>query len=96
MGKALGIVALVFGIIGISFYPFIPFIPYIWTFVQIPSYIQLGIAIGASIVAIICGAIGIKKDDSRGLAIAGLVLGSVGVSLLLVIFILPIIIGLYY
>ena len=31
------------------------------------------------IVAIVCGAIGIKKDDSSGMAIAGLVLGSISV-----------------
>ena len=35
------------------------------------------IALSSSIVAIVCGGIGIKKDDSPGMAIAGLVLGSI-------------------
>jgi uncharacterized membrane protein len=37
------------------------------------------------IVAIVCGAIGIKKDDSSGMAIAGLVLGSISVICILVV-----------
>ena len=76
MGKALGIVALIFGIIGmiislvqmvneLSWWPppfsVLAFFPYF-----------------PNIVAIICGSIGIIKDDSPGLAIAGLILGSIG------------------
>ena len=73
MGKTLGIIALIFGIVGvliifISFFP-TPFV--IFWYVQVT----------APIVGIICGGIGIKKDDSPGLAIAGLVLGSIGLIL---------------
>ena len=36
------------------------------------------------IVAIVCGAIGIKKDDSSGMSIAGLVLGIISVICIIV------------
>jgi len=72
MGKALGIVALILGIAGISLS---------WLGI-IPSFIYSGVGylpIPILLIAIICGAIGIKKDDSPGMAIAGLVLGSIGI-----------------
>lgn len=70
MGKTLGIVALVFGIIGIaaSLISFLPITLVILWYVPVTS----------SVVGIICGGIGIKNDDSPGLAITGLALGSVG------------------
>ena len=37
------------------------------------------------VVAIVCGAIGIKKDDSSGMAIAGLVLRSISVICILLV-----------
>lgn len=70
MGKALGIVALIFGIIGI--------IASLISFFPTPFVILWFGPLSTSVVGIICGGIGIKKDDSPGLAITGLVLGSVG------------------
>ena len=70
MGKALGIVALVFGIIGIA--------TSLISFIPTPFIILWYVPLATSVVGIICGSIGIKKDDSPGLAITGLVLGSVG------------------
>lgn len=73
MGKALGIVALIFGIIGmiISLVIMVPM--WGWGFSSLAFFPYF-----PNIVAIICGIIGIKKDDSPGLGIAGLVLGSIG------------------
>ena len=73
MGKALGIVALIFGIIGmiISLVIMAPMLG--WGFSALAFFPYF-----PNIVAIICGSIGIKKDDSPGLAIAGLILGSIG------------------
>ena len=84
MGKTLGIVALVFGIIGVVVllidiyltFIFVALSPFIYP--PIPLLTTLAVIIIACIiVAIVCGAVGIKKDDSPGLAIAGLVLGSI-------------------
>ncbi len=84
MGKTLGIVALVFGIIGVVVllidiyltFTFVALSPFIYP--PIPLLITLVVIIIACIiVAIVCGAVGIKKDDTPGLAIAGLVLGSI-------------------
>jgi len=74
MGKALGIVSLIFGIIGtiVSMLIILPMMGWGFSALAFFPYIP-------NIVAIICGSIGIKKDDSPGLAIAGLVLGCVGV-----------------
>jgi len=77
MGKALGIVSLNFGIIGaiaILINLIFALFFFIDAFLGITTMI---IALSSSIVAIVCGGIGIKKDDSPGLAIAGLVLGSI-------------------
>lgn len=64
MSNTNGIIALIFGIIGLCCAWLIP-IPFVpWLF---------------PIVAIIFGAIGIKKDDSNGMAIAGLVLGIISI-----------------
>ena len=84
MGKALGIVALVFGIIGIA--------TSLISFIPTPFIILWYVPLATSVVGIICGGIGIKKDDSPGLAITGLVLGSVGLIiwiLFVVIYFLP-------
>jgi hypothetical protein len=70
MGKTLGIVALVFGIIGIA--------TSLISFIPTPFIILWYVPVTTSVVGIICGGIGIKIDDSPGLAITGLVLGSVG------------------
>ena len=77
MGKALGIVSLNFGIIGVIIIV-INLIFGMFFFLDVFLGITLLIiALSSSIVAIVCGGIGIKKDDSPGLAIAGLVLGSI-------------------
>jgi hypothetical protein len=65
LGKVFGIIALVFGICGLAF-PWIPYFGGIWV-------------IALPIIAIIFGGIGIAKDDSKGLGIAGLVLGIIGI-----------------
>ena len=60
MSNTNGIIALIFGIIGLCCGWLIP-LPYVgWIF---------------PIVAVIFGIIGIIKDDSKGMAIAGLILG---------------------
>ena len=77
MGKALGIVSLNFGIIEVIFIVInliFGMFFFLDAFLGITSLI---IVLISSIVAIVCGGIGIKKDDSPGLAIAGLVLGSI-------------------
>ena len=72
MGKALGIVSLIFGIIGLCCG---------W----IPSVLLAGLPfLGFSgfifpAVAIICGILGIIFDDSKGMPITGLVLGVVSI-----------------
>ena len=77
MGKALGIVSLNFGIIGVIIIV-INLAFGMFFFLDVFFGITLLIiALSSSIVAIVCGGIGIKKDDSPGLAIAGLVLGSI-------------------
>jgi len=70
MGKALGIVALVFGLIGIA--------TSLISFFPTPFVILWYAPVTTSVVGIICGGIGIKMDDSPSLALTGLVLGSVG------------------
>ena len=59
LGKIFGIISLIFGLISI-----------LLTFL---FYGMWGIAI--PIIAIVFGGIGIAKDDSKGLGIAGLILG---------------------
>ena len=74
MGKALGIIALVFGIVSLALSLFsyalaISFLFFLLTF----------ISLGLAVAGIICGAIGIPKDDKAGLAIAGLIVSSIAV-----------------
>ncbi|MFX1498287.1 MAG: hypothetical protein ACFFBH_12230 [Promethearchaeota archaeon] len=82
MGKSLGIVSLIFGIIGLSS-ALLLIIP-----MTLPIVILWYAPLVFSVVAIICGGIGIKKDDSPGLAIAGLILGIIGITLWLISFIM--------
>ena len=77
MGKALGIVSLIFGIIGVIIISINLIFGMFFFLDLILGMTLLIIALSSSIVAIVCGGIGIKKDDSPGLAIAGLVLGSI-------------------
>ena len=80
MGKALGIVSLNFGIIGVIIIIFGVINVISGMFIIGDVFLAMTLLIiffGSSIVAIVCGGIGIKKDDSPGLAIAGLVLGSI-------------------
>lgn len=85
MGKTFGIIALIFGIIGVIMIIIDIYLAFMFVimspFITPPFFIQIIIeiiSIACTIVAIVCGAIGIKKDDSRGLAIAGLILGTIG------------------
>ena len=79
MGKALGIISLIFGLLGLLvgwvlelFLPFLPFGEFYFP-----------------VVAIVCGIVGICVQEKKGMAIAGLVLGCV--AFVLVIFIFPLI-----
>ncbi|MHA1671868.1 MAG: hypothetical protein ACTSV5_15040 [Promethearchaeota archaeon] len=64
MSNTNGIIALIFGLVGLCCAWLIP-IPFVpWLF---------------PIVAIIFGIIGISKDDSSGMAIAGLILGIISI-----------------
>jgi len=62
MGKVFGLIGLIFGIIGLVGVWFLTFLFYFS-------------ALLISILAIVFGGIGIAKDDSKGLGIAGLILG---------------------
>ena len=64
MGKALGIISLVFGILGLVVG---------WI---IGALLPLG-SFYFPVVAIVCGIVGICVQEKKGMAIAGLVLGSV-------------------
>jgi len=80
MGKALGIVSLNFGIIGVIIIIIGVINITSGMFILLDAFLSMTIIIivlVSSIVAIVCGGIGIKKDDSPGLAIAGLALGSI-------------------
>ena len=80
MGKVFGILALVFGLIGLlGGWLLVLFLPF-------GQYYLPG-------AAIVFGIIGIIVDDSKGMAIAGLVLGVVGI--IFVLFVLPIILLLF-
>jgi len=79
MGKALGIIALVFGIVSLVLSPL--------SFLLRTSLIGILLTIiplGLAIAGIICGAIGIAKDDSAGLAIAGLIISSIAIVVFIV------------
>ena len=85
MGKALGIVSLNFGIIGVIIIIFGVINIIFGMFIIGDVFLAMTLIIiffVSSIVAIVCGGIGIKKDDSPGLAIAGLALGSINPILL--------------
>ena len=81
MGKVFGVLALIFGLIGLLGGWFLGF------FIPYGAYILPGLAI-------VFGIIGIVKDDSKGLGIAGLILGIIG--LIFVLLILPILIVLFF
>jgi len=74
MGKIFGLLGLIFGLIGIIGVWFITFFFYFG-------------ALLIGILAIVFGGIGIAKDDSKGLGIAGLI---VGIITLIIWFIWPI------
>ena len=78
MSNTNGIISLIFALVGL----FIGWIPVIgWFGILFP------------IIAIIFGAIGIKKDDSSGMAIAGLVIGCI--SLLCIILVIVVFAALF-
>ena len=70
MAKIYGILSLVFGIISLIMQIPIP--------MQVPNTALLISALILSIVGIIFGGLEIAKDDSRGIGIAGLILGIIG------------------
>ncbi len=91
MGRAFGIVAMIFGSISIPICVAIGAISSIINFYSLllgmPDILALFFIIGCLIpaIAIIFGIIGIIKDDTKGLAIAGLILGAIALILGLII-----------
>jgi len=77
MGKALGIISLIFGLIGLTVG---------WT---IGMLLPLG-SFYLPVTALVCGIVGVCVQEKKGMAIAGLVLGAVGI--VLAIFVFPILI----
>ena len=72
MGKVLGILALVFGIISFALSP----LSYFGVAVA-PRIIGTFLTGGLAAAGIICGIIGVIKDDGKGLALAGLIVSNV-------------------
>ena len=99
MGSPSGIVALVMGIIAMATFWLLDYPRYILGVSHIVPillhiYIQLGICIPTAILAIFFGGIGIGKDDSKAMAIIGLVFGLIvlALSILFLVLLTP----LYY
>jgi hypothetical protein len=78
MGKLFGILAVICGILGFIGWLLLGLLPY-------GAYYLPGAAIGL-------GIIGLIVDDPKGMAIAGIILGVIGI--VFVIFILPLLAGL--
>jgi len=72
MGKAFGITSLVLGIISVGLIGL--------NTMRSPILIILLPAMIIAVVGVIFGGIAIAKDDSRGLGIAGLILGTIGLA----------------
>lgn len=72
MGKTLGILSLVFGLVSFALSP-LSYFDKIFILRILLSIITPGLAVAG----IICGAIWISKDDRPGLAIAGLVISNI-------------------
>ena len=91
MGRAFGIVAMIFGSISIPLCGAIAAMSSISSFYSLllgmPDILALFSIIGWLIpaIAVIFGIIGIIKDDTKGLAIAGLILGAIALILGIVI-----------
>ena len=73
MAKTFGIISLVLGIISILLLGLNTMQTLILGIITIPSIIT-------SAVGIVFGGLGIAKDDSKGLGIAGLILGTIGLA----------------
>ena len=74
MGKMFGILALVFGLVSFGMTPI--------GYFAVPLFLRIILLIVTPALAgagIVCGILGILKDDSKGLAIAGLIISSVAV-----------------
>ena len=91
MGRAFGVVAMIFGSISIPLCGAITAMSSMSSFYSlllgIPDILALFSLIGWLIpaIAIIFGIIGIIKDEAKGLAIAGLILGAIALILGLII-----------
>jgi len=73
MGKMFGIISLICGIIGFALTPM--------GYFAVPLFLRFVLLFATPVLtgtAIVCGGLGIAKDDSKGLAIAGLIIGSIG------------------
>ncbi len=84
MGKTFGILALIFGILGFFAWIIFLFLPVVLPF---SGYYIPG-------AAIVFGIIGIIVDDSKGMAIAGLILGCIAI--VVVMFVIPILIIMFF
>jgi hypothetical protein len=77
LGKGFGLISLLLGLVAIVvfFLGLLVFVIPFW------DYIVWTLSIGA----IVLGAIGIAKDDSKGLGVVGLILGIIGVILMILL-----------
>jgi hypothetical protein len=92
VGKVFGFLALIFGIIGLVSMGLIaiiiyPFSPYGEKFCDFIIYVFLIGSIVCPFLALICSAIGFKRDDSPGLARAGFALGIPAATIVISIFV---------
>lgn len=74
MGKMFGIISLVCAIIGFALTPM--------GYFSVPLGLRFFLLFVTPVLAgtgIVCGGLGIAKDDSKGLAIAGLIIGSIAI-----------------
>jgi len=87
MGRAFGIVALIFGIICIPLNIVAAVTGGTFGFFGMPQIGALIIVLGwgCIVVAIVFGILGIILDDSKGMGVAGLILGIIGLILRLLI-----------
>lgn len=83
MGKVLGIISLVFGLVSLV----LTLLYYLIDTLGFLNILFVYLAAGLAGAGIICGVIGISKDDKPGLAIAGLVISSISMVIFIVRFV---------
>lgn len=83
MSKKFGIIALIFGLIALVISIII--MQQVFTQAVVPLIAILGFVF--AVIPIILGSVGIAKDDKRGLAIVGLIIGCITVVICIIILI---------